>query len=289
MMKGRMGREILALLPWIAAAVVWFGLVSPMRAEQEARLSQQSRIRRDRVKTERDARETQALRARIGSALGTACRASSDPAALRQRAVAASDGLSLASFALTVTGGPEGGATVDASGTRVSALELLRRLGDPARGGFLRGASIREKGGAWVLTATTGVLESLPAGLMPERPACSGAPDTAPTEAASEPQASKPPTRSGPPRPPTPSLTPAAALPAPTIEPAPGPPFTLVAFLVSAGKSRVSIRVGDEVRMIAPGDEVDGWKCVSIDRDEGVVFTSPAHGRVVLKPGASER
>ena len=290
MMKGRTGRVILALLPWIAAAFVWFGLVSPMRAEQETRLSQQSRIRRDRVKAERDARETQALRARIGSALATVCRASSDPAALRQRAVAASAGLPLSSFALTVTGGPEGGATVDASGTRGSALELLRRLGDPARGGFLRGASIREKGGAWVISATTGVLESFPAGIIPQHPACSGVSDPAPTEAGSEPEAAKPPRRPGPVKPLTPSLSPPApAVPATAIEQAPQPPFTLVAFLASAGKIRVSIRVRDEVRVIAPGDSVDGWKCVSIDRDEGVVFTSPLLERVVLRPGASER
>lgn len=288
MMKGRMGREVLALLPWIAAAFLWFGLVVPMRAEQETRLNQQSRVRRERVKAERDARETQALRARVGSALGTACRASSDPATLRQRVVAASFGLPLSPFALTVTGGPEGGATVDASGARGAALELLRRLGDPARGGYLRVASIREKGGAWVISATTGVLESFPGGIMPERPVCSGIPDPPPAEAVAGSQGSKP-IRSGPPRPPTPALNPPEALPAPTLEPTPGPPFTLVAFLVSVGKSRVSIRVRDEVRVIAPGDEVEGWKCVSIDRDEGVVFASPLHGRVVLKPGASER
>jgi len=287
MMKGRTGREVLALLPWIAAAFVWFGLVSPMRAEQETRLSQQSGTRRARVKAERDARETQALRARIVSALGTACRASSDPAALRQRVVAASAGLPLSPFALSVNGG---GATVDASGTRGPALELLRRLGDPARGGFLRGASIREKGGGWVISATTGVLESFPGGIIPPRPACSGVSDPPPTEAASGPQVSTAPRRSGPPRPLTPSLTlPAPAVPALGIEQAPQPPFTLVAFLVSAGKSRVSIRVRDEVRVIAPGDAVDGWKCVSIDRDLGVVFTSPLRERVVLKPGASER
>ena len=75
----------------------------------------------------------------------------------------------------------------------------------------------------------------------------------------------------------------------PAIEPAPAPPFTLVAFLISNGKSRVSLRVGDEVRVISVGDAVLGWKCVSIDRDEGAVFTTSEHGRVVLKAGRSER
>lgn len=75
----------------------------------------------------------------------------------------------------------------------------------------------------------------------------------------------------------------------PAIDQAPAPPFALVAFLVSAGKGRVSIRVRDEVRVIAPGDVVDGWTCVSIDRDDGAVFTSPLRGRVVLKAGSSER
>ena len=75
----------------------------------------------------------------------------------------------------------------------------------------------------------------------------------------------------------------------PALEQAPAPPFTLVAFLISNGKSRVSIRVRDEIRVISVGDSVEGWKCVSIDRDEGAVFTTPEHGRVVLKAGTSER
>ena len=73
------------------------------------------------------------------------------------------------------------------------------------------------------------------------------------------------------------------------IERAPVPPFTLVAFLISNGKNRVSIRVGDEVRVISVGDSVEGWKCVSIDRDEGAVFATPENARVVLKAGTSER
>jgi hypothetical protein len=62
-----------------------------------------------------------------------------------------------------------------------------------------------------------------------------------------------------------------------------------VAFLISKGKSRVSIRVRDEVRVVSVGDSVDGWKCASIDRDEGAVFTSPSGGRTVLKTGPPER
>lgn len=288
MMKGRMSREALALLPWLAAAILWLGLVSPMRADQENRLTQQSRIRRDRVKAERGLRETEALRARIGSALVGVCRASSDPAALRQRAVAATAGLPLSPFALTVSGGPDGGATVDASGPRGVAMELLRRLGDPARAGFLRGVSIREKGGIWSISAATGVFDSFPEGILPIPRPCSGISDP-PAETASEPQASKPARTPGSPRKATPAATPLEPAPsAPFVSPAPAPPFTLVAFLISNGKSRVSIRVRDEVRVISAGESVDGWKCISVDRDEGAVFASP-QGRMVLKAGSSER
>lgn len=290
MMKGRMSRELLAILPWLAAAIVWFGVVSPMRADQEARLSQQSRVRRERVKAERGLRETQALRARIGAALAAVCRAPSDPASLRQRVVAASSGLPLAPFALTVTGSAEGGATVDASGARGPVLELLRRLGDPARGGFLRGVSLRDKGGSFGLSATTGVFESFPPGLIPAPRPCPGMSEPAAPEATPEPAPSKGGPRPVPPRRPAPAAE-AATLPpsAPVIESEPAPPFTLVAFLISKGKSRVSIRVRDEVRVVSVGDSVDGWKCASIDRDEGAVFTSPSGGRTVLKTGPPER
>ena len=287
-MTRRPSREVLALLPWLAAAVVWFGAVSPMRASQENRLSQQSRIRRDRVKAERELRETEGLRARIGVALATVCRASSDPAALRQRTVAAAAGLSLSPFALTVTGGPDGGATVDASGPRAMALELLRRLGDPARGGFLRGATVRDKSGNWGVSAATGVFESFPGGIIPAPRTCTGTPEAPPAEASPETRAPRPAPGPGLVRKATPSPT-APALPMPALEQAPAPPFTLVAFLISNGKSRVSIRVRDEIRVISVGDSVEGWKCVSIDRDEGAVFTTPEHGRVVLKAGTSER
>jgi hypothetical protein len=289
MMKRRMTREAMALLPWIVAALVWFGLVSPMRAEQETRLNEQSGLRRDRVKAERGLRETQAARTRIGSALAAVCRVPSDPAALRQRAVSASAGLPLSPFSLAVVGGPEGGATVDASGTRGATLEFLRRLGDPAHGGFLRGVSIRERGGNWAISATTGVFESIPAGVIPPAPACLGVSDQ-PFEAGSDRPVPEPLRRPGPSRPPVRSATPpATAPPMPEIATPEAPPFTLVGFLLSKGKSRVSIRLRDEVRVVSPGDTVDGWKCLSIDRDEGEVFTSPLRGQVVLKAGTSQR
>ncbi len=289
-MRRRPSREVLALLPWLAAAVVWLGVVSPMRADQENRLSQQSRIRRERVKADRELRETETLRARIGGALATACRASSDPAALRQRTVAAAAGLALSPFALTVTGGPDGGATVDASGPRATVMELLRRLGDPARGGFLRGATVRDKGGNWGISAATGVFESFPGGMVPAPRACTGIPDPSPSaEAPSGARTPGPAPRPGPVRKAMPSVTPSEpSSPVAPAELAPAPSFTLVAFLISNGKSRVSIRVRDEVRVISVGDSVEGWKCVSIDRDEGAVFTAPEHGRVVLKAGTSE-
>lgn len=287
MTKRRSSLEILALVPWLAAAVVWFGFVSPMRADQERRLSEQSRTRRERVKAERGLRETQALHARIGSALATVCRDSPDPAALRQRAVAAAAGLPLSPFTLAVTGGPQGGATVDASGPRGSVLELLRRLGDPGRGGFLRSVFIRAKGSIWTLSASTGVFESFPQGVIPAPRVCPGVSDPPRPATASDPQAEKPPRRSGPPV--KPSVPPSGPIVStPVVETRPAPPFTLVAFLMSEGKSRVSIRVRDEVRVISVGDSVDGWKCLSIDRDDGAVFTSPQGARVVLKAGSPE-
>jgi hypothetical protein len=279
MMKRRPSREALALLPWVLAALAWFGLVTPMRADQETRLAEQSRIRRDRLKAERGLRETEATRVRIASALEKACGASTDPAALRQRAVAASAGLPLSSFSLTVTGGPEAGATVDATGTGSVALELLRRLGDPGKGGFLRSVTIRDKGGLWTVSATTGVLGGLAGGVMKTPVPCSGIADPPPTEAASAPPSrnARPPRSAGPPVP-APEPVPST----PVIETAP-PPITLVAFLLSKGRSRVSVRLGDEIRVMAAGQTLDGWTCVSIDPDEEVVFTSPIYGRVVLR------
>jgi hypothetical protein len=290
MTKRRLSREAAALLPWIGAAFLWFGLIAPMRAGEESRLTQQSRTRRDRLKAERSLRETQAMRARIGGAIASACRASTDPATLRQRAVAATSGLSLAPFSLSVTGGAEGGASIEASGTRGAALELLKRLGDPARGGFLRSVTIKEKGERWSVSAITGVFESFPGGVISAPPVCAGVSDSGPGEAA--PEVGKPSLSLGraPVRPLLPSARPGdAATVMPAIEPAPAAPFALVAFLVSEGKTRVSIRVREEVRVISVGESVDGWKCLSIDRDEGVVFTSPSQERLILKAAPSGR
>ena len=200
-MKARASREALALLPWIVAAMVWLGFVSPMRADEEDRLSRQSRIRRDRVKAERGLREAQTARTRVASVLGNACRTSGDPAALRQRAVAATAGLPLSPFSLTVTGGPEGEAIIDASGPRGAVVELLRRLGDPSRGGYLRGASLREKDGGFVLSVTTGAFDASPGAIIAAPPACSGVsePSASAAEAPREPApARRPAPSSGP-------------------------------------------------------------------------------------------
>jgi len=288
MMAPRLSREAAALLPWVGAAFLWFGIVAPMRADGENRLAQQSRIRRDRLKAERSVRDAAVLRERLARALAAACRASSDPAALRQRTVAATSGLSLSPFALSVTGGSEGGAVVEASGPRESALELLKRLGDPARGGFLRSAVLRDKGARWNLSATTGVLESFPEGLIPAPALCSFLSDPA----SSEPSAPK-----GPAHPvrmrPTPPSASAGPSPQATLMPSAGaaaePPFALVAFLSSMGRSRVSIRIGDEVRVVSVGESAFGWTCLAIDRDEGAVFRSHSNVRVVLKPPMVER
>lgn len=287
MIRSRPSREAAALLPWLAAALLWFGVIAPMRADEGNRLSQQSRTRREKLKAERALRETTALRERLGRALSSACRASSDPAALRQRAVLATAGLSLSPFTLSVTGGTDGGALVEASGTRQAALELTRRLGDPARGGFLRSATLRDKGERWSVAAATGVLESFPAGVLQAPPLCvppGPAPHPSP---APESRA-----RTAPPRPGGPRASPSRPSETPSLTPVPDArplPFTLVAFLISEGRSRVSLRVGDEVRVIAVGESVGEWTCVSIDRDDGVVFQSPSRGRVVLKAGPSER
>jgi hypothetical protein len=251
-----------------------------MRAEQEDLLTQQARVRRDRLNSDRAAKEAQALRTRIGTALGSACHASADPAALRQRTVAATSGLALSPVTLAVTGGPDGGALVDADGSRNAVLELVKRLGDPGRGGFLRLFTLREKGGRWSVSAATGVLQAFPGGIVGARPNCSDLPDPGAAEAARPvPPAGRPKlaaTRSTPEvgEPPAPLPTPVAETP---------PPLALVAFLRAEGKSRVSVRAAGQVRVIGVGDQIDGWTCISIDRDEGAVFMSPAKGRLVLK------
>jgi hypothetical protein len=288
MTRLRLSREAAALLPWLAAALLWFSVITPMRAEEQGRLSERSRTRRERVKAELQIREATALRDRLGRALSSACASAPDPATLRQRAVLATAGLSLSSITLSVTGGAEGGALVEASGSRSSVIELTGRLGDPSRGGFLRSATLRDKGARWSVTAATGILEPVPADLLPAPPVCA-APDRAVQEAPVRQAPSPGPLpRSGRARPAplrpaaSPSLAPVPDLP-------PASPFTLVAFLSSSGKSRVSLRVRDEVRVISTGESIDGWTCVSIDRDEGVVFQSAAGGRIVLKAASPER
>ncbi len=287
MRKGALRPEGIAALPWLAAGVLWFGLIVPMRADQETLLAEQGRIRRDRVKNDRSARETKGVGARAAAALGSACRASTDPAMLRQRVVAATARLDLSPFALSVTGGPAGGALIETEGPRSDVQELLRRLGDPARGGFLRTVTVRQSGSRWGASVATGFVGPAPSGLLPAIPACGATTDVAAVEIPLE-------------SPGVPAPTPGALratrssssapmpIPPPVFVPAPEPsaPFTLVAFLRADGKSRVSLRAGSEVRIVSVGDSVLGWTCVSIDRDEGAVFTSPDGARLVLKPVA---
>lgn len=281
MKRGALRPEGIAVLPWIAAGVLWFGLIAPMRADQENLLAEQSRIRRDRVKNDRLTRETRALGARAATALASACRASTDPAMLRQRVVAATAGLDLSPFALSVTGGAAGGALIEAEGPRSDVQELLRRLGDPARGGFLRTVAVRQAGSRWSASASTGFVGPAPSGLLAPIRAC-GVTPTAPAETPPPAPATPTPRRAGV-RPSRPSLT--AEIPPPISVPAPEPsaPFTLVAFLRTDGQSRVSIRAGSQVQIVSVGDRVLGWTCVSIDRDEGAVFTSPDGARLVLR------
>jgi hypothetical protein len=260
--------------------VLWFGLVVPMRADQGTLLVEQSRIRRDRVKNDRSAREARTLGARAAAALGSACRASTDPAMLRQSVVAATVGLDLSPFTLSVTGGATGGALIETAGPRPDVQELLRRLGDPARGGFLRTVTVRQTGSRWNASVTTGFVGPSPSGLLPPIPACGVISDVAPAEVPVESRSAPSPTpkaiRAA--RSPTPP-----PIPPPVFVPAPEPPFSLVAFLRADGKSRVSLRAGSEVRIVSVGDRILGWTCVSIDRDEGAVFTSPDGARLVLK------
>jgi hypothetical protein len=269
-----------ALLPWLGAGLLWFGFVAPLRGDQESRLSRQARVRRERLSAEQNLRESQSLRDRITRALGSACRTTSDPASLRQRAVAATAGLALSPFSLSVTGGPGGGASVEAAGTLGAVGQLLGRLGDPARGGFLRSVTLRRRGGSWTMSASTGALTDFPSALLAVPALCANAPDPVPAETGSTAtrKAARPrvaaPAGPAPPPPPPPS----------EISPALPPPITLVAFVAAGGKTRASISVRGEVRVVAPGDQVDEWTCLSIDRDQGVVFTSASGLRLVLKP-----
>lgn len=282
MKEGLRRPEGLAALPWIAAGLLWFGLVAPMRAGQETLLAEQSRIRRDRLKSDRLARETKAMSARAAAALSSACRASTDPALLRQRVVAATTGLNLSPFALSVTGGAAGGALVETEGPRSDVQELLRRLGDPARGGFLRSVTVRQTGSRWTASAVTGLVGPAPPGVLPTMAACGNKTEESPAETPHAAQPSPTPRR-GTVR--SVSPAPSAAITPPTLVPAPEPsaPFRLVGFLSADGRSRVSLRTGSEVQIVSVGDRILGWTCVSIDRDEGAVFTSPEGARLVLR------
>ncbi len=283
MMSPDLRRARAALLPWIGALGVWLVLIQPMRATQATRREEQGRIRRYRLKVSRGERETQGLRSRIGAALGNACRASADPAVLRQRMVSATAGLSLSPFALSVSGGPGGGASVEAQGTRSAVLTLTSRLGDAAKGSFLRSVLVRDLGPRWGVTLSTGVLDSFPPGGLGTPAVCSveSGPmiDAPPTP---------PPTPVQPPKPP-PAMARHSPLPGPATtlspflsEPTLPPPFTLIGFLSSGKTLRVSVRAGEEVRVVSAGDQVMGWTCVSIDRDEGAVFISASGARVTL-------
>ena len=282
-MSRRLPDLLAALLPWLGAALLWFAVIEPLRAERATRLSDQSQVRRSRVKAERTARTAGALIGRVNGALAAACQASTEPATLRQRTVAATASLNLAPVSLTVTGGADGGATIDAAGARRAARELLRRLGDPASGGFLRSVTIRERDDRWSVSAVTGLLGRFSAGLGPASAPCLAAPSSDPSLPETPPPPPSQERWSSPKATPAPvsMSTETASLPA-APEPTP-PPFALVAFIESEGKRRVSVRVGGLIRVVSVGDLVDGWSCVSIDRDEGAVFTSPTQGRLVLK------
>ena len=283
----RAAPEIQALLPWVASGFLWVLVLPPLRSDEAARLGEQSTLRRERVKADRAARDAQSLKARLSAALSHACRASSEPAALRQRTVAATAGLALSPLSLSVTGGSGGGATVEATATREAALALVQRLGDPARGGFLRSFSLREKGAVASVSVATGVLDFVPQGLPPEQgfPSCGEDKEPLnPTPAQPE-NALRPRSRANRTADP-PSVTPPRIQPTPATSPegSSAPPFTVLAFVSSENKTRVSIRSGGEIRIVSVGDQVDAWRCLSIDRDAGVAFVSASGERVTLRP-----
>ena len=283
----RMAPEIQALLPWVASGFLWLFVLPPLRSDEASRLSEQSALRRERAKADRAAHDVQNLKARLSAALSRACRASSEPAALRQRTVAATAGLALSPLSLSVTGGSGGGATVEATATRGALLVLVQRLGDPARGGFLRSVSIREKGVMASVSLVTGVLDFAPQGL-PTQPGFSlcgedqEPPGPAPAQPGSTPRLGPRANRT----PDPPSVTTPRGQPTPATSPegSSAPPFTVLAFVSSESKTRVSIRSGGEIRIVMVGDQVDGWRCLSIDPDAGVGFVSLSGERVTLRP-----
>jgi hypothetical protein len=275
-----MSREGQAVLPWVSAFLVWFVFVQPLREAYGTRLSEQAAVRRQRLQVDRAAREADALRSRIGKALGGSCRASDDPAVLRQRIVSSTAGLRVSHFALSVNGGAGGGASVEAEGAQATVMELTARLGDPGRGGFLRSFLGRDLGSRFAVSITTGVLSAAPSGFL-SKEACEALRESPPGPSSTP---SPAPSREG--MPPTAIRTPPAT-PAPVVHveapSAPTPPFTVVGFLVSEGKRRVSVRMLDEVRVLSVGEVFSGWRCQSIDPDEGAVFVSATGDRAILR------
>lgn len=287
----RYGKEMAAVLPWVGVALIWFGWIAPLRASEAFKLAEQSQIRRDRLKASGQIREAQLMLARVKMALAASCRPSTEPAALRQRTIAATSGLRLSLFSLSVTGPPTPEASVEAEGNRAVILELARRLGDPGDGGFLRSVSIRDLGGRFGASAIRAPFETPSGGWIEPIPQC-GLPSQSDHRAADpEPQRSPMQERPGTVRPAT--VRPATAEPmaAPTLalDPPrePPPPFALVGFLTTEGQPRVSVRSGNQVLVVSVGEQVLGWRCLSIDRDEGAVFEAARGQRVVLRASSS--
>ena len=270
-----------ALVPWLMTALVW-GVLAPPGSSLEEKLALQTRARRERREADRMAAQVSGLSSRIDRALATACRPAPDAASLRQRAIGATRGLALSAFSLSVQGGgaPGGGASVEASGSRASVMRLVERLGDLSLGSFLRTVTLRETDSGLSASIGTGMFEAPPAraGGRRDLRACGTEPEVATDDPnpAPSPLAAVSPRR---PRPEPPRVIPT---PEPAMSPAPMAPFTLVGFVGSGSRLRVSIKLADEIRIVGPGDMVEGWRCVSIDPSEGAVFES-ASERVVLR------
>lgn len=281
-------RELTVLAPWLLAALVWFGLLAPLRADRDGLLRDQARIRRDRLRAEVKAKELEGVKARVSKAFEGACRAPGDPASLRRRLVVQSRGLPLSRFALAVSGP---GASIDAEGSATAVAELARAIGDPRQGLFLRSVSLTQRSGASALSAVVSPLPAAPPlkalptlGLCGEGPPVSVAVPT-PAPSAS-PRGPRRPAGAQAVRPSPPPATPPDLVPTPAPTPE-APPFSVVAYLMSAGRSRVTVKFGGEVKLVSPGESLAGWRCVSIDRNDGAVFESPSGARVTLVPGSS--
>ena len=272
-----MSRELTAALPWFAAGFMWFAVVVPFRASQETGLADQAQVRRERARADRALRASEAQKGRIATNLASACRASAAPADFRQRVVAATSQLELSPFSLSVT---SDGAAIETSGSRSTLFTLLARLGDPARGTYLRTISIRDRGGDTALSVSVALFAAAPGTILGSVPDCGAPvepPPQAPDRAPEGPVKIRPPAAGRPT--PMPPPQPSTSLPPP-------PPFSLVGLLVADGKPRVSVRVGDQIKVLSVGDDVLGWRCVSIDPHEGATFVSSAGEKIVLKSGS---